>query len=252
MLFRSQSIELLPAMMDVWQDTVGGNKNFGLLLDFQNAGYIKQFSSVDALFSGQRPRLAYTWYDEVQDSTHHDTLYVSQDASLIDFTGSFDPEKLYVSSGYSVRSFFEFDFSEIPLTAAMATMNFIVKRDTLSSVKNNLSLETFNLRTVTTPFENLPSYSVDSTFIFNVYYNVKVVENSENVLEIETREQGTSSQNFLQSIVNGDIEYGSFLLHYKYEGEDISVYSIKDNKSPVIDDRPALIVEYYDIPEPRM
>ncbi len=247
-----QSVDLPPAMMDVWQDTVGGSKNFGLLLDYHHAGYIKQFSSVDALFSGQRPRLAYVWYDETQDSTHHDTLFVSKDASLIDFTGSFDPEKLYVSSGYSVRSFFEFDFSEIPQTAALSTMNFVAKRDTLNSVKNNLSLETMYFRTVTTPFDDLPSYKVDSTFVFNFFYSLRVGESSENVLEIETREQGTGSQNFMQGILNGDIDYGSFLLHYKYEGEDISVYSIKDNKTPLIDDWPILILEYYDIPQPRM
>ncbi len=239
-------------MMGVWQDTVGGNKNFGFLLNYSNASYIKQYNSVDVLFSGQRPKLVYVWYDETADSTHHDTLYVTKDASLIDFNGTFDPEKLYVASGYSVRSFFEFDLSGIRETAAMASMNFVAKRDTLNSVKNNLSQETMYYRTVTTPFEDLPSYTVDSTFVINLYYNVNVVEGSENIRGIQTLEQGTSAQNFLQSILSGDIEYGSFLLHYKYEGEDISVYSIYDNKSPVIENRPILIVEYYDVPPTRM
>jgi len=247
-----QVIDLPAGMMDVWQDTVGGNKNFGFLLDFQTASYIKQYSSVDALFSGQRPKLVYVWYDEAQDSTHHDTIYVSQDASLIDYTGIFDPEKLYVASGYSVRAFFEFDFSQVPLSAAMSTMNFVAKRDEINSVENNLSLETMYFRTVTTPFENLPSYKVDSTFTSNLYYNMMIEESSNNVLGIQSLAQGNGSQHFFQSIINGDIEYGSFLLHYKYEGEDVSVYTIHDNKSPNIEDRPIFIYEYFDIPETRM
>jgi hypothetical protein len=247
-----QVIELPAEMMRVWQDTVGGNKNFGFLLDYQTASYIKQYSSVDALFSGQRPKLVYVWYNETQDSTHHDTIYVSQDASLIDFTGIFDPEKLYVASGYSVRSFFEFDFSQVPASAAMANMNFVVKRDDANSVKNNQSLENMYLRTVTTPFVNLPSYSVDSTFTQNLYYNITVKESATNMLGIEPFAQGNGSQNFFQSIINGDIEYGSFLLHYKYEGEEVSVYTIHDNMNPNIEDRPMFIFEYFDVPETRM
>lgn len=246
------SILLPAAMMKVWQDTVGGSKNFGLLLNFDEASYIKQFSSVDALFSGQRPRLGFSYYNTVLDSTIHDTIFVLQDASLIEFNGSLDPEKIYVASGISVRSFFEFDLSAIPASAALATMNFTARRDSLNSVYNPESTQNMYLRTVTTGFSELPYYQVDSTFTKNLYYTIELQQNDDQTLSIVNGYRGTGSQNFLQSILNGEITYGSFMVQYKYEGEDVSVYAIKDG--PDIDKsmKPALIVEYYDIPEPRL
>jgi hypothetical protein len=247
-----QIIDLPSEIMTVWQDTVGGSKNFGLLLDYQSADYIKQYSSVDGLFNSQRPRLVYVWYEEAQDSTHHDTLYVSQDASLIDYTGTFDPEKIYVASGYSVRSFFEFDLSQIPATAVFSTMNFVAVRDSVNSLKNNEGIESMILRTATTPFEELPSYTIDSTFTTNVYYSIYVVESTDNQLSILTSARGTGSQYFLQSILNGEVEYGSFMLQYTNEGERVSVYTLFDNQNADIENRPKLIFEYLEIPHTRM
>ena len=246
------SISLPAAMMKVWQDTVGGSKNFGLLLDFNEADYIKQFSSVDALFSGQRPRLGFSYYNTSLDSTIHDSIFVAKDASLIEFNGSFDPQKIYIGSGISLRSFFEFDLSAIPASAALATMNFTARRDSLNSVYNPESKQNMYLRTVTTAFSELPSYQVDSTFTQNLYYTIELQNNVDQTLSIVNAYRGTGSQNFLQSIVNGEITYGSFMVQYKYEGEDVSVYAIKDGSGLDKNMKPALIVEYYDIPEPRL
>jgi hypothetical protein len=211
-------IQLPSTLMKVWQDTVGGSHNYGLLLDFNNADYIKQFSSVDALFSGTRPKLGYSYYNASLDSTIHDTIYVSQDASLIDFTENFDPEKIYITSGISIRSFFEFDLSAIPASAVLATMNFTASRDTLNSIYNPESLQNMYFRTVTTPFNLLPYYEVDSTFTKNLYYTINLENSEEQMLSIVEIERGTGAQNFLQSIINGDIQFGSFMAQYKYEG----------------------------------
>jgi hypothetical protein len=246
------SIVLRPAMMRAWQDTVGGDNNHGVLLDFDNASYIKEFSSRESFFSGERPKLALLFYDEEADSTYSDTLFANRDASLIDFNGTFDPEVINIVSGYQVRSFFEFDLSQIPQTAAMATMNLELKRDTLSSVFNNNNQESFLLRTVTSDFDLLPAYEVDSTFTINIFYSITMVETSDNVLGIQPIERGNSSQNFLQDIINGDIPYGSFLVHYKSEIDDVSVYSVKSRLDSNPQNRPMLYFEYYVIPEPRL
>ena len=249
---RLHYIKLPAALMKVWQDTIGGNHNFGILLDFDQADYIKQFSSVDALFSGQRPKLGFSYYSTSLDSTIYDTIFVAKDASLIDFNGSFDQEKIYVASGISVRSFFEFDLSAIPASAALATMNFKATRDTMNSVYNPQSLQNMYFRTVTTALMDLPYYQVDSSFTQNLYFTINLQNSDDQILSIVNSERGTGSQNFLQNIVNGDVQYGSFMVQYKYEGEDVSVYTIIDGPGIEKHLKPALIVEYYDIPEPRL
>ena len=245
-------INLPTAIMEIWQDTIGGNKNFGLLVDFDNTTYMKEFSSDEGTTPAQRPKLVAVHYDADLDSTFHDTLFVESDASLIDFNGNFDPQKLNAVSGYSVYTFLKFNLDSIPESAAMTTMDLILKRDTLNSVFNNNKTDQMSLRTVSSDYDLLPYYTVDSTFSSNIFYSIELEEASENILSVSSFDRGPASQSFFQDIVNGDIPYGSFLLHYRYEGDDISIYSIKDRSSPEIDDRPKLIFEYYLVPEARL
>ena len=248
----THKIDLPPAMITSWQDTTGGSQNFGMLLDFTNASYIKEFSSVDGSEPSQKPRLAVVYYDEVQDSTFHDTLLVEKDASLIDFDGNIDPNNLNIASGYSIRSFFKFNLDSIPPLAAMSSMNFIFKRDTINSVINKNRAEEMTVRTITTDYDMLPYYEADSTYTVNIFYSLTLVEDLSNTLELIPTTRGESAQNFFQDIINGDIQFGSFLVHYKLEGEDISVYTIKNHLDPDPAERPQLIIEYYLVPEARL
>ncbi len=245
-------IELPPVIMNTWQDTTEGGNNFGLLVDFNNASYIKEFGSGNNSSSGQRPKLVAVYFDASLDSTIHDTLFVDKDASLIDFTGSFDPALIKMASGYSVKSFFKFDLNTIPKNAALATIRFILNRDVDNSVINSNISEKMYLRTVTTDYNSLPFYEVDSTFVLSFFHNVSLTELSENVLDIPQAERGGVSQNFLQDIINGDISFGSFMAHYKNERDGISVYAVKGTKSSDINRRPKIIIEYYDVPNPRL
>ena len=246
------SIDLPPALIDVWRDTTGGGKNFGILLDFNSATNIKEFSSVDALLSGQRPRLVVTYTNTKLDSVLHDTLFVNRDASLVEFTGSFNPADLVVASGYAVRSYLNFDFSGVPSTAILSTMNMIIKRDTLTSLINKNRTEEMYLRVVKNSYDELPDTEIDSTFMQNVYYNVSLIKTDANELRIDPLDRGPASQRFLQDILNGETPYGSFLIHYKNEGEDISIYKMMDQKASDPDDRPRLIIEYYLVPDARL
>ena len=122
--------------MKTWQDTTGGGNNFGLLLNFNTASYIKEFGSRNNSDDVPVPRLVAVYYNQALDSTIHDTLLSDKDASLIDFTGEFDTDLLQIVSGYSVKSFLKFEVSSIPPTAALATMRFILHRDVGNSLIN--------------------------------------------------------------------------------------------------------------------
>ena len=131
-------------------------------------------------------------------------------------------------------------------------MRFILNRDVDNSVINSNISEKMYLRTVTTDYNSLPFYEVDSTFVLSFFHNVSLSELSENVLDIPQAERGGVSQNFLQDIINGDISFGSFMAHYKNERDGISVYAVKGTKSSDINRRPKIIIEYYDVPNPRL
>jgi hypothetical protein len=248
----THTIDLPTALLDTWQDTTGGGNNFGLLVDFNNAPYIKEFGSTNNSTFSLIPRMVAVYYNASLDSTIHDTLFADKDASLIDFTGEFNPDLTQIVSGYSVKSFFKFDFSKIPKTAAFATMRFILTRDVPNSVINRDFTEQMYLRTATSNYDALPFYEIDSSFVINFNHNVTLAEPSSNVLDISPAERGENSQHFLQDIINGDIPFGSFMVHYRNEWQGISVYAVKGADASDINQRPKLIFEYYDIPNPRL
>lgn len=248
----THTIDLPVSLLDTWQDTTGGGNNFGILVNFDNASYIKEFGSTNNSSFDLVPRLVAVYYNASLDSTIHDTLFADKDASLIDYTGDFDPNLTQIVSGYSVKSFFKFDLSKIPQNAAFATMRFVLYRDVLNSVINRDFTEEMYLRTVTSDYNTLPSYDVDSTFTISLNHNVILTETSSNVLDISVTERGKNSQYFLQDIINGDIAYGSFMVQYRNEWQGISVYTVKDVNASDINQRPKLIFEYYDIPNPRL
>jgi hypothetical protein len=245
-------IDLPTTLMENWQDTTGGNKNFGLLVDFNSASYIKEFGSKNNSTSLLAPMMVAVYYDLSNDSTIHDTLFADKDASLIDYTGEFDPNMTQIVAGYSGKSFFKFDLSAIPKNAALATMRFILNRDVPNSVVNEAFTEEMFLRTATSNYSALPFYDIDSTFVFSYNYNVILTEISADILDILSTERGKNAQYFLQDIINGDIAYGSFMVEYRNEWQGVSVYAIKGADAPDINQRPKIIVEYYDIPDPRL
>jgi len=248
----AHTIDLPTTLMDTWQDTTGGGNNFGLLVDFNSAPYIKEFGSTNNSTFGLAPKMVAVYYNASLDSTIHDTLFADKDASLIEFTGEFDPTLTQIVSGYSVKSFFKFDLSEIPKNAAFSTMRFILYRDVLNSVINSDFTEEMYLRTALSSYDVLPSYEIDSTFTVSFFHNVVLTEISSDILDISLIERGKNSQYFLQDIINGDIAFGSFMVQYRNEWQGISVYAVKGVDASDINQRPKLIYEYYDIPNPRL
>jgi hypothetical protein len=242
---------LLPdTLVSIWNDTSNGGNNFGLLLDFENANYIKEFESGN---SSNGPQLIFKYHDSANDSIRNDTVGVSIDASLIDFDGNIQSDSLiYIVSGYTYYSFVEFNLDSIPENVVISNVNFVFMQDTLNSKVNENLSQNFYLRTVKTPFADLPEYTADSTFVFNSFYNISLSEIN-NALEISNSLQGYAGQYFTQSILNKDIEYGSFLLNYVGEGITVSKFAIKGaNEFIKKNNRPKMIIEYFKIPQSRI
>ena len=242
---------LLPdTLLSIWNDTTGGGNNFGLLVDFENADFIKEFSSGN---SSNGPQLVFKFHEVEDDSIRSDTVDVSIDASLISFDGNLQSDSLiYVLAGYAYYSFVEFNLDSIPRDIIISNTNFIFTNDSLGSNINNNFSKNFYIRTVETPYNNLPVYSADSTFLFNSFYNISMTETN-NLVEVNQTLQGYAGQFFTQSILKGDIGYGSFLIHHVGEGTTVSKYAIKGANDNIIEaNRPKMIIEYFKIPKSRI
>jgi hypothetical protein len=96
-----------------WTD--GSVENYGLLVRFSSAEFIKTFLSGNANSGNPELRLRYTSGDAVIDSTFLPT----EDAFLARRTAGLPPGYLYVGNGIADRAALRFDISAIPSTATI-------------------------------------------------------------------------------------------------------------------------------------
>jgi hypothetical protein len=251
-LYTDYSIKLPVKLVEIWQDTTGDDQNHGILVDFTSAGFIREFSSREGFFSTRVPRMVFVYHEAGKDSTISDTLVSTLDASLIDYTGIFDEDKIYVSSGYTTRAFFEFDFDSIPKNANISSINFFYDKDSLNSMTNDNRSHDIYIRNVTTDFNTLPGYEIDSTFLYSVRHNIFLSEEYSSGLSLDDDLRANAGQYFVQDIINEFVQHGSFFLQYINEGTDISVYAIKGVDYPDKAMRPRLIIEYFLNPDGRL
>ena len=250
-VYTDYNIDLPVSLMNFWQDTVGGNNNHGILLDFTSNGFIREFSSREGQFPTRRPRIVYVYHAAGTDSTIRDTIFASQDASIIDFTGNFNNNNLYVTSGYTARSFFKFNFDSIPPTANMTSVRFFFTRDSVHSILNPGRDHHIFLRDVTTDFSKLPEFQIDSTFVLSSRHSVVLYDRDAGLI-LDDRFRANVAQYFIQDFINEFVDHGSFYLQYTNEGNDVSVYAIQGVGSPDKLNRPKLILEYYINPRGRL
>ena len=251
-VYTDYHIDLPVQLIDIWRDTTAGDQNNGLLLDFNGADHIKEFSSREGLFASRRPRLVYTYRDQTNDTTLHDTVTSTLDASLIDYTGTFDRDKIYVCAGYETDAFFEFKLDSIPNNAYMVSVQFRFTEDSLVSLKNPNRTTEIYLRNAITGYNELPAYQLDSTFTISTNYSVVLTESSAHILSLRDTRRAVISRAFIQDIINGFIPNGSFFLQYVSPGNDISLYAIRSTEQATAKDRPHIILEYYLQTAPRL
>jgi hypothetical protein len=242
------ALVLPDTLVKVWRDTTGGGQNYGLLLDFDMADHIIEFSSAEIITG---PKLVTMYHARGSDSVLSDTVYAGSDAYLLDYTGTFDTDKRYVVSGYTVHSFFQFELDRIPQTAQIVHADFYFQIDSVNSVLNEDKVNTMYVRDVTTDFSLLRQgvYEIDSSFARSLDYSVPLSEQKPKVLALAAEEQPDVAKYFLQSLVNGTIDYGSFYLQFTNEYDEVSlmvIEGVRDNNPPY------LIVEYFDTPKTRL
>jgi len=244
-------INLPDSLLSVWNDTTSGNRNFGLLLNFTSAEHIKEIASSESVLG---PRLVSIYRNVGNDSTIRDTSSASIDASLIDFLGSFNNDSLYVSAGYAAHTFFKFNFDSLPENTIVSSVNFFFEQDTINSIINTNHSQTIYVRNVITDFSELkiPYFEIDSSFTSNIFYIVPLTEKNNNQLSLDNIRRAEVGQYFIQSLINKEINHGSFYLQYQNEGYDISVYALHGVDSPQIEQRPRMVIEYFINPETRI
>jgi hypothetical protein len=248
------SFNLPTGLVDIWRDTTAGQQNFGLLFNYSGAQQIMKLYATENGLKANVPKLVYV-YRTISADTElvvRDTVYASQDAALIDFNGTLDPNTIYVGAGYFIYSFVRFDLSPIPPDAYISTTNFFFNKDIEKSITHTGDPQLVYLRDVTTSFAELPSFEIDSTFNLNIYYNLILSEETDNQLSLNELRRGGAGQKFLQNIVNGQIACGSFYLEHLYKEDDIELYAIDGVHNLVPNLRPYMVVEFYLSPSSRL
>lgn len=251
-VYTDYKVDLPTKLVDVWRDTTNGDQNFGLLFDFESADHIKEFGSREGLFSSRRPRLVFAYRIAGNDTVLHDTSYASLDASLINYTGVFDRGNRYISAGYVANSFFKFNLDSIPKSAYIASVQFHFTEDSVNSLINPNHATEIYLRDVTSPYEELPSYEIDSSFTLSTNYSVVLTETTPHELTLRDSRRAVISKYFVQDIINEFTTNGSFFLQYVSPGNDVSVYAVKGTHQAAGLERPYIILEYYLQSAPRL
>lgn len=242
-------INLPLALLDSWRDTTGGNNNFGLALDYENAGFIKEFYSGN---TENAPELIWSYHSSPDNSVVYDTTTSTLDASLIDFNGDLKSDALYVGAGYLIRSFIKFDFKSLPENINVAYVNFYFPAYQEYSYVNSNKSQNFYLRNVQTPFEELSAeieIEIDETPSENLF--VLSDENKSFLKRDDAQlKKSDGGRYYIQDILNNDIKYDSFMIMYSDEGYDASIYSLK--RSGVKNEAPRIIIGYNTIIPPRL
>jgi hypothetical protein len=235
--------------MDSWRDTTGGNNNFGLMLDFEHADFIKEFYSGNTIYP---PELIWTYRHSATDSIIRDTTLVTHDAHLIDFSGDLDPHSLFVTAGYLIHSFIKFNFSQLPNNINISYVNFEFSCDLDHSHINGNKSQDFFLKNVKTPF-NLLSYEDNIIIDETVSEDLFLLKDQDNTALVRDKEQLKKSDTgryYIQDILSGIIDHDSFLLMYTYQGFDASTYAIKRSKHGK--EAPRIIIGYNTLIPPRI
>jgi hypothetical protein len=241
---------ILPAsLMNTWRDTTGGNHNFGLMLDFSDADFIKEFYSGNTIYP---PELSWTYHQSNSDSIIRDTTFATLDASLIDFSGTLDSQALFVTAGYAIHSFIQFDFSTLPKNINISYINFEFTHDSDHSDVNGNKNQNFQLVNVITPFDML-SYESEIIIDEDVREDLFLLEDQNNTLLVRDKDQlkkTDTGRYYIQDILGGIIEHDSFLLMYTYEGYDASIYALKRSENGK--NAPRIIIGYNTLIPPRL
>lgn len=201
------------------------DQNHGLLFrasDMENQA-IKEFGSFNS--EANKPSLRYKY--GTNDTTVYDTLTAGVDATVFKYTGTiFEEEKqnnrLLISSGFTSRTYFKFDYSSIPPNAVISKANLILPMDTDNKYDNPNQADNYYLRSIVEVVDDL---TVDSTLSYNVNVNY-ILKEEGNEIVLFPDDAVSFGQGYIQALINKDISHEWYSVQYVNESKSLSLTKV--------------------------
>lgn len=196
-----------PQLVKDWIDTTSMVANYGVLLNFSNSDFIKEFFSKNN--SSNQPRLEF--YFENNDS-ERDTSFVTATADAYLVRSLIDPPAgpLYVDNVFSHQSVIKFDLASIPRESTINKANLILNVQDENSILTGDGI-VVQITRLAEPFTSPDTIELD-TLVTSI---VQLVKDSDSSITIPIR-------SMLQDWTSQQFENHGFLIRAGIPGLDIS------------------------------
>lgn len=209
--FNQDGVELVSD----WADTTLLN-NFGILIDFQDALFVKEFIAENRAFNQPRLEIIGLKSNGEQDTVH---TVVDEDVFLAREVSSLPGGPLYIDNVFSWQTVLQFDLSEIPRES---TINEAILEIDVDKILTQVKNSGFSVRIdpLATPYVPPTSFKIDSTFF---PFTVIVVPTTSTLTTVLTR--------LVQFWVTGDMENNGIILRTVSPGRDVTRVALQSGQS---------------------
>ncbi|MFQ5823619.1 MAG: DNRLRE domain-containing protein [bacterium] len=198
-----------PQLVNDWMDSTSMVANYGVLLDFLNSNFIKEFFSKDNITNQPMLEIQY-----LSDSTDTDTTYVTATADAYLVRSLMEPPSgpLYVDNIFSRQSVIKFDLSKSKIPRE-STINRAILDLNIQAEHSILKDDRFTIQLIrlAEPFVPPNSFKLDSLFfVINTAFDL-----SNSFLEIPIT-------GMVQNWITQDVNNNGFIIRTGTPGRDVS------------------------------
>ena len=232
-----------------WANEDSSEFNYGLLLDFDNADFIKVFLSNSSLIS---PVLVLT-YAPPQDTTRKDSLIASSDAFLIEGDFAQTQGRDYIVSLSPLVTLLQFDTTPLLNKGIMVSANLQLSVDTSNThFSEDFGVYTRILKLTSDLDDSL--VVIDSSVSGLASYSIEMTrfDKDNSYIEINTgserRDFGTL---FIQDLIENPQPAKKLYVGFRNNVDFASYIALLKRNDPDPNKRPRLIIEYWLPPDIR-
>ena len=232
-----------------WANEDSSEFNYGLLLDFDNADFIKEFLSNSSLIS---PVLVLT-YAPPQDTTRKDSLIASSDAFLIEGDFAQTQGRDYIVSLSPLVTLLQFDTTPLLNKGIMVSANLQLSVDTSNThFSEDFGVYTRILKLTSDLDDSL--VVIDSSVSGLASYSIEMTrfDKDNSYIEINTgserRDFGTL---FIQDLIENPQPAKKLYVGFRNNVDFASYIALLKRNDPDPNKRPRLIIEYWLPPDIR-